>query len=154
MKVRVLTIGAAAMVAALAVPQIAAAAWGTVTAGALNLRSCASVDCATVTAIPAGARVWIDAVSGNWYRLTYNGVAGYAWSRYVSTGAEITVTAGRTTRVSPEVFQTRPLAPPPPPFGYWQSDGHVGTWYEGSRANHDSYWADDPAILFGFSIGQ
>jgi opacity protein-like surface antigen len=154
MKLRSLTIGAAAALAVLTAPQIAAAAWGTVTASALNVRSCASVDCATVTAIPAGARVRIDAASGNWYRVTYNGVAGYAWSRYISTGAEITVTGGRTTPVSPEVFQVRPLPAPPPPFGYAQTDGHIGTWYQVDSYYHDSYRVADPAILFGLSIGQ
>jgi hypothetical protein len=154
MKLRALTTRAAVALAVLAVPQIAAAAWGTVTASALNLRSCASASCAKVTALPAGARVWIDGSVGGWYHLTYNGVAGYAYGRYISTGAEVTVTTGRTTRLSPEVFQTWPLPPPPPPAGYWQSDGHIGTWYEGSRWYYDSYWRDDPIIFFGFSIEQ
>ena len=154
MTLRSLTIGAAALAAVLAVPQIAAAASGTVTAGALNLRSCASVNCATVTTLPRGAGVSIDGADGAWYHLTYNGVAGYAWSCYISTGVEVTVTAGRTTRVSPEVFKTTPLPPPQPSFGYRHSDGHVGTWFEGSRAGYDGYWADDPAILFGFSVGE
>jgi Bacterial SH3 domain len=154
MKFRALTVAAAAALAALTAPQIAAAASGTVTAAALNLRSCASLNCATVATMPRGARVSIDAATGAWYHLTYNGVAGYASSRYVSTGAEITVTYARTTPVSPEVFHTTPPPPPQPPLGYWLSDGHVGTWDEGAGWEHDSYWRDDPVYLFGFTIAQ
>ena len=155
MTLRFLTIGAAAaLIAAVAAPQIATAASGTVTAGTLNLRSCASVNCAALMAMPAGAAVSIDGATGGWYHLTYNGVTGYASARYIDTGTAITVTASRTTRVSPEVFRTTPLPPPQPPLGYWQTDGHIGPWAEGEAWAHDSYWRDDPAYLFGFTIPQ
>ena len=88
MTIRALTIGGAAA-ALLAMPHAAEAAWGVVTGtSALNLRSCASVDCANVAVMPNGARVWIDGHSGGWYHLIYNDISGYASARYISaTGA-------------------------------------------------------------------
>ena len=155
MSLRVMKISAATALAMLAAPQLASAASGTVTASVLNLRSCASVGCATVMAIPAGARVSIDGATGGWYHLTYNGVSGYASSRYVYTGAEITVTGHRAKPLSEEISEHVPLPPGPAPFGYQRTqEGHFGTWYQPDAFFHDSYKVDDPAILFGFSIPQ
>jgi hypothetical protein len=155
MTLRLMKIGPVAALALLAAPQIAMAASGTVTASSLNLRACASVTCAPVAAVPAGTRVSIDGVVGGWYHVSYGGVAGYASSRYIFTGTEVTVTAGRTTRVPPEVFHTVPLPPGPPAFGYSLTPhGHIGTWYQVDEFYHDAYKVADPAILFGFSTLQ
>jgi uncharacterized protein YraI len=89
MMIGALAIGIAAA-AMMATPQGAHASWGVVTgAAALNLRSCASASCPRLTAMPNGAQVWIDGVSGGWYHVTYNGVVGYASARYISTGGSV-----------------------------------------------------------------
>ena len=155
MKLRTLAIGAAAALGVLAVPQMAAAAWGTVTgASALNLRACASASCARVAVMPYGARVWIDGTQGGWYHLTYNGIPGYASGRYITTAM-----AG-----GPPVYHGGPpppppvaYRPPPPTWGYYQRpwwDPHYGAWYDGRRWYFSGRWYTQPSgFSFGFRIG-
>jgi uncharacterized protein YraI len=150
MKLRTIAIGATTALGIVAIPGIAAAAWGTVTgASALNLRSCASVNCAKVAVMPYGARVWIDGSTGGWYHLTYNGVAGYASGRYIST---------TTTMIPPPPPTYRAPPPPPPPtWGYYQRpwwDSHYGAWYDGRRWYWNGRWYDHPTFYFGFSFGR
>lgn len=149
MKRRSLVI-AAAFAAMLAMPQVAEAAWGYVTgASALNLRTCASVRCARITAMPYGARVWITGSTGGWYQLNYNGVVGYASGRYVSTA----VAAAPPPFVGPPVV----YRPPPPTWGYRRApswDYRYRAWYDGHRWYFKGRWYDKPSgFFFGFRIG-
>jgi uncharacterized protein YraI len=148
MKLKVLLIGATSALAIVAIPQIASAAWGTVTgASALNLRTCASVNCARVAAMPYGAQVWIDGSSGGWYHVTYNGVSGYASGNYIST-----TTAMIPPPVQPPVYRAPP-PPPPPIYGYYQRpwwDNRHHAWYDGRRWYFGGRWYDRPS---GFSLG-
>jgi len=156
MKLRTLAFGAATALGIVAIPGIAAAAWGTVTgASALNLRSCASVNCARVAVMPYGARVWIDGSTGGWYHLTYNGVAGYASGRYITT-----TTAMMPPPPPPPSYRAPPppsYRPPPPPSGYYQRpwwDSRYGAWYDGRRWYWNGHWYNHPTFYFGFSIGR
>jgi len=104
---------------ALLAPQAADAAWGVVTgAGALNLRSCASVDCDVVATMPSGAQVWIDGSEGGWYRVNYNGVVGYASGRYIAA-------AGGGTP-PPQAQTTTPVRRPAPDYGSESGSGDDG----------------------------
>ena len=155
MNLRTLAIGAATALGVLAVPQVASAAWGTVTgASTLNLRSCASVTCPRVAVMPYGARVWISGSQGGWYYLTYNGVPGYASGRYITTAVAggPPVYGGPPMYRPPVVFQ-----PPPPTWGYWQRpwwNNRYHAWYDGRRWYFNGRWHSQPSgFSFGFRIG-
>jgi len=149
MKLRALAIGTATALGIVAIPGIAAAAWGTVTgASALNLRACASVQCARVAVMPYGARVWIDGSTGGWYHLNYNGASGYASGRYIST------TTALAPPPPPPMFGAP--RPPAPTWGYYQKpswDTHYGAWYDGRRWYWNGRWYSNPTFYFGFSFG-
>ena len=143
MKHRALATGAAVL-GMLAMPQIAEAAWGQVTgASALNLRTCPSVSCARLVAMPYGARVWIDGATGGWYHLNYGGIQGYASGRYIAT--------------APAALPPVVRRPPPPTYGYWQYpwwDSRYGAWYDGRRWYFNGRWYDGPSgFSFGFRFG-
>jgi uncharacterized protein YraI len=145
MNIRALVVGTIALSIA-AMPEIAEAAWGQVTgASALNLRSCPSAGCAKITAMPYGARVWIEGSSGGWYLLTYNGMRGYASARYISTAM---------IGLPPPYVVRRP---PPPTWGYWQQpwwDPRYGAWYDGRQWYFGGQWYNSPSgFYFGFGLG-
>ena len=94
--------------------------------------------------MPYGARVWISGSTGGWYHLTYNGVAGYASGRYIST-----TTAMVPPPPPPPVFRGPP-PPPPPTWGYYQKpwwDPHYGAWYDGRRWYKNGRWYSQPDVL-------
>ncbi len=147
MKLRALAIAAA--LAVMALPQVAAAGWGTITSpGGLNLRSCAGAGCSRVAVMPAGARVWIDGSLHGWYHVSYNGLAGYASGRHISA------TTVRVRRAPPLALSTSPAPPPPIPFGYWWADGHLGPWYDSSQWVEPNRPPDHPGFFLGFSLAQ
>jgi hypothetical protein len=100
-----------------------------------------------IAAIPGiAAAAW---GTGGWYHLIYNGVAGYASGRYIST------TTAFAPPPPPPVYATpRPRAPT---WGYYQKpwwDSHYGAWYDGRRWYWNGRWYSHPTFYFGFSFGR
>lgn len=60
-----------------------AAATGTVTASTLNVRESASTSADLVGTIPKGTVVTLLATSGDWYKISYNDITGYALAKYI-----------------------------------------------------------------------
>lgn len=65
-------------------PQIERYGIVTTTSGPLNLRSKPNTESEILTQIPQGANVKISGQWGDWYVVTYNGIEGYANSRYIT----------------------------------------------------------------------
>lgn len=61
----------------------AAGATATVTAGSLNMRASASSSGRYIKSLPAGARVNVLSVTGNWARVTHGGNTGYVSMSYL-----------------------------------------------------------------------
>jgi uncharacterized protein YraI len=146
MKLRSIAFAAAAA-GAIALPGAAQAFWGE-TAANVNMRTCGSTACAKIAILPAGAPVWIEGRTGNWFLVSAGGHHGYVSASYVRTAVAFapnrpTVTFG---------FANRPAAPT---FGfvatpYW--DTRYGAWYDGRRWFYNNAWYTFPPRA-GFSIG-
>lgn len=54
----------------------------------LNLRSGASTQSSKLASIPGGTVLALEGTSGNWYKVTYNGVTGYVSAEYMVSTAE------------------------------------------------------------------
>ena len=143
---KALAIGA--VVAALFVaPSIAQAATGQVR-GNVNMRACASVTCAKVAFVPAGARVWVGNLQRGWYQVAYKGRQGFVSGRYIATNY-----ADR----SRDRDYRRGHHGSPPQVGFWQKPRWDDTnlaWYDGRRWYHNGNWYNNPnSITFGFTFG-
>ena len=70
------------------IPFVSAGAvrWGTVTTGGsgLNIRRYPSINGAIIGSMPDGATVTINGETNGWYVVNYNGIIGYASSRYIT----------------------------------------------------------------------
>jgi uncharacterized protein YraI len=147
MRFRQLALGAITA-SLVAIPAIAHAAWGQAT-GSVNMRTCASTNCAKITTIPAGARVWVSGSQGGWYQVSFNGASGFASGRYIATAGF----GGPGPGPGYGGWQG-----PPPPFGYWRKpwwDNRHNAWYDGRRWYRNGIWYNDPSgFSFGFSFGR
>lgn len=65
-------------------PQIERYGIVTTTSGSLNLRSRPTTESEILAQIPQGANVRISGQWGDWYVVNYNGIEGYASSRYIT----------------------------------------------------------------------
>lgn len=63
-----------------------AAVTGTVTASSLNVRAEASTESAQVGTLSSGDKVSITAISGDWYKISYNGGSAFVSAEYVALG--------------------------------------------------------------------
>lgn len=146
-----------ATVAALAIAVVPAAAhamWGNAT-GSVNLRACASTQCAKLTVIPAGAPVWIGGSQGNWYMVSYNGINGFASASYIyaSGGPQY----GKPPMVVQPPMTIQPWYPKPT-WGYSANprwDPRYGAWYDGRRWYHSGRWYNQPSgVWLSFRFGN
>ena len=78
-----LLLGLTAAAGLFALPAVANAYTAYVVAD-LNLRACASTQCAAVTVIPGGTAVNVLGSSGGWNYVAYAGVTGYASANYIT----------------------------------------------------------------------
>ena len=70
------------------VPLLSAlATTGTVTASSLNMRAKNSTDSKVLTVLKKGDKVTIKDTSGSWYKISANGVTGYASKQYISVSS-------------------------------------------------------------------
>lgn len=160
MRFRQLALGAVTA-SLVAIPAIAHAAWGQAT-GSVNMRTCASTQCAKITTVPAGARVWVGGSQGGWYQVSYNGANGFVSGRYIATNM------GMPNRPPPFMGGPGYMGPgpggpgygfwgPPPRSGYWRQpwwDNRYQAWYDGRRWYRNGIWYNDPSgFSFGFSFG-
>ena len=143
---KALAIGAVAA-ALFAAPSIAQAATGQVK-GNVNMRTCASIHCAKVAFIPAGARVSIGNLQRGWYQVSYNGRRGFVSGNYIATNY---ADRGR------DRDYRRGHHGSPPQVGFWQKPRWDSTnlaWYDGRRWYHDGVWANNPSgFTLGFTFG-
>lgn len=154
MKLKSILAGAMATAAVCAVPSIAQAAYGQAT-GSVNMRTCASVNCARITVVPAGAQVWIAGQQGNWLLVNYGNRQGYVHANYIAT-------AYAGTRMPPPTYVQPGLQVgffgPPPRYGYWRQpwwDSRYHAWYDGRRWYRNGIWYNDPSGLsIRFSFGN
>jgi uncharacterized protein YraI len=151
MRLRALALGAVAATM-VAVPTIANAAWGQAT-GSVNMRTCASTQCAKITTVPAGAQVWVEGVQGGWYQVNFNGRQGFVSGNYIATA---NVNQGpRFGNRGP--VMGRDFRGQPPRSGYWRQpswDDRHQAWYDGRRWYRNGIWYNSPSGLsFGFSFG-
>ena len=77
--------GIGLLMAAAAVPGTALADTVYVTAGNLNCREGKSTDSAVLGTVPRGTKIQRESDDGTWSRVTVNGKACYAASRYLSS---------------------------------------------------------------------
>lgn len=157
MRLRALALGAVAATM-VAVPTIANAAWGQAT-GSVNMRTCASVQCAKITTVPAGARVWVEGALGSWYQVNFNGRQGFVSGNYIAT-ANLNPgprfgNRGPGWNRGPNWNQG--WRGQPPRSGYWRNpwwDDRYQAWYDGRRWYRNGIWYNDPSgFSFGFSFG-
>jgi uncharacterized protein YraI len=157
MRLRALALGAVAATL-FAVPTIANAAWGQTT-GSVNMRTCASTQCAKITTLPAGAPVWVNGSQGGWYSVTFNGRQGFVSGNYVATaniqpGPRFGNRGPNWNNRGPRFGDWRGQ---PPRSGYWRNpywDDRHQAWYDGRRWYRNGIWYNDPSgFSFGFSFG-
>jgi uncharacterized protein YraI len=141
MKLKALSVGAA-LVALLALPSAALAAWGQVT-GNVNLRSGPGTGYHRILTLPAGARVWVGGTLNGWYHVRFNGTEGYVSSSYVATAV---------------MMPPRFVRPAPPRSGFWKKpwwDDRYHAWYDGRRWYRNGIWYNSPqGFSFGFTFGN
>lgn len=154
MRLRTLALGAIAA-AAFAVPSIANAAWGQAT-GSVNMRTCASTQCAKITTVPAGAQVWVNGSQGGWYSVNFNGRQGFVSGNYIATGM-MPGPRGPNWNRGPQ-WGGGEWRGPPPRSGFWRQprwDNRHNAWYDGRRWYRNGVWFNDPSgFSFGFSFGR
>ncbi len=149
MKLTSILVGAMATAAVWAVPSIAHAAYGQAT-GSVNMRTCASVNCARITVVPAGAQVWIAGQQGNWLLVNYGNRQGYVHGNYIATayaGTPMTPPAYGQPEFQVGFFG-------PPRYGYWRQpwwDSRYYAWYDGRRWYRNGIWYNDPSGLSGLA---
>jgi uncharacterized protein YraI len=117
------------------------------------MRTCPSTQCAKITTVPVGARVWVGGAQGGWYQVNFNGAQGFVSGRYIATGVA-------SNRPPPFFGNNGPqygMWGPPPRSGYWQNpwwDNRHQAWYDGRRWYRNGVWYNDPSgFSFGFSFG-
>lgn len=154
MNLKTIALGAATA-AAIAVPGIAHAAWGQAT-GSVNLRTCASTQCARIATVPAGAQVWVNGAQGSWYSVSFNGLQGFVSASYVATGMMPGPRAPNWNNRGPR-WGGGDWRGPPPRSGYWRQpwwDNRHQAWHDGRRWYRNGIWYNDPSgFSFGFSFG-
>lgn len=74
--------------------------------GSLNMRASASSSGTIMTAIPNGAYVKVNSVSGNWANITYNGQTGYGYITYLVDGGDPSVAAPALSVASTLAYNT------------------------------------------------
>ena len=137
MTIRV-TLAAAVLALAMAIPAAAQAAQPGFAAGTVNLRMGPGVKYARITVVPAGARLTVFVCTG-WCQVRYAGITGWISARYVAV------------RRAPSRLFITPF-PPPPMWGYYQKpwwDYQYGAWYDGRRWWWNNRWYYHPP---GFSL--
>ncbi len=68
--------------------------------GSLNIRASASGSGTLLGAVPSGTFVLVESVSGNWAKITYNGINGYVNIPYLKDAGQATVSAPSLTAPS------------------------------------------------------
>jgi uncharacterized protein YraI len=111
-----LWLGLGAALAVVAIPA-AASAYTAQVLGDVNLRACASTQCAAILVLPRGAYVDVRGYTGGWDYVSYAGYAGYAASNYV------TPTGGY---VQPPIVVRPPIVRPYPVYPYPYYYGRPG----------------------------
>ena len=141
MKLKAISIGAA-LVALLALPSAALAAWGQVT-GNVNLRTGPGTSYQRILTLPAGARVWVGGSLNGWYHVRFNGTEGYVSSSYIATAVMM---PPRFVRPAPARNGLR-MKP------WWDDRYHA--WYDGRRWYRNGIWYNSPqGLSFGFTFGN
>ncbi len=75
---------------------------GTVNVSALNIREKPSTEAKVLDTIPKGTKVTVTGVSGDWCKITYNGINGWVFAQYVdvdNTSVSRSDTQGKKTGV-------------------------------------------------------
>jgi hypothetical protein len=140
----------------MALPNVAQAAWGQAT-GNVNMRTCASVQCAKITTVPAGAQVWVDGSQNGWYQVNFNGRQGFVSGNYIAVANIGPGPRGPNWNRGPR-WARGDWRGPPPRSGYWRNpwwDNRHQAWYDGRRWYRNGIWYNDPSgFSFGFSFGR
>jgi uncharacterized protein YraI len=99
----------------------------------LNLRSGPSTRYAVIDAMPAGSQVDILRCSGNWCRVAWGGIEGYASASYL----------GRGNGYRAYAYEPAPIYVAPPPvvgfgfgFGGWHHGWRGHHWHHGHHGRH------------------
>lgn len=114
--------------AALAVPCVASAETGTVTASSLMLRAGPSMDAQTLGEIPGGTVLELLEYRDGWYRVVYGEQHGYVSARYVRVAlpsATATPTPWAVTTPQPTAWQSTSWTPQPTQTAAAETDDSV-----------------------------